>query len=101
MNQSRVPCRYIVILMAVLVSLTALAQPARQVLPQRTHQIISHLAPVGRVPQASRLNLAVGLPLRNQAQLDEFLQSVSDPASPNYRRYLTPEEFAKRFGPTE
>ena len=29
-----------------------------------------------------------------------FLASLHDPASPNYRRYLTPAEFGQQFGPT-
>ena len=57
--------------------------------------------PVGRLPGAQRLNLAIGLPLRNQQELDALLQQLYDPASPNYRRYLTPEQFTERFGPTE
>jgi autotransporter-associated beta strand protein len=45
------------------------------------------------------LRLAIGLPLRNQAQLDQLLQNLYDPASPNFRRYLEAGEFADRFGP--
>ena len=41
------------------------------------------------------------MPLRNSAELDHLLQQLYDPASPNYRRYLTPEEFTQRFGPTK
>jgi hypothetical protein len=48
-----------------------------------------------------RLNLAIGLPLRNQDELDSLLTQISDPASPNYRHYLTTAQFAARFGPTE
>jgi autotransporter-associated beta strand protein len=46
------------------------------------------------------LRLAIGLPLRNQAKLDQLLQDLYDPASPNFRRYLEADEFAGRFGPT-
>jgi hypothetical protein len=62
---------------------------------------VARLAPVGRLPASQRLNLAIGLPLRNQAELDRLLQQLYDPASPNYRRYFTPEQFTERFGPTE
>ena len=47
------------------------------------------------------MNLAIGLPLRNKQELDALLQQLYDPASPNYHRYLTPEQFTERFGPTE
>ena len=60
-----------------------------------------HLQPVGRLAANSRLNLAIGLPLRNRAALDELLQQIYDPTSPNFRHYLTTEEFAEQFGPTK
>jgi subtilase family serine protease len=60
-----------------------------------------HLSPVGRLAAANRLNLAIGLPLRNTAALDDLLRQVSDPASADFRHYLTPEQFAEQFGPTE
>jgi hypothetical protein len=61
----------------------------------------ARLTPVGNLPGSQRLNLAIGLPLRNQQELDTLLQQLYNPASPNYHRYLTPEEFTARFGPTE
>src|SRR5262249_47357779 len=33
-----------------------------------------------------------------QAELDKLLEEQQDPASPNYHRWLTPEQFADRFG---
>ena len=47
------------------------------------------------------MRLAVGLPLRNQPELENLLQQIADPTSPNFRQYLTPQQFAERFGPTE
>jgi len=60
-----------------------------------------NLQPTGQLPATNRLALAIGLPLRNQAGLSNLIQQLYDPASPNYHRYLTPEQFAERFGPTE
>ena len=60
-----------------------------------------NLQPLGRLPATNRLNLAIGLPLRNQDALDKLLQQIYDPASPNFHHYLTPEEFTENFGPTE
>ncbi len=47
------------------------------------------------------LDLAIGLPLRNETELDDLLRQIYDPASPNFRQYLTPEQFTERFGPSE
>lgn len=62
---------------------------------------IAGLRPLGRLGSTRRLDLTLGLPLRNREALTNLLEQLYDPASPNYRRYLTPQEFAKRFGPTE
>jgi len=62
---------------------------------------VAHLTPVGNLSATRQLNLAIGLPLHNQAELDELLRQLYDPASPNFHKFLTPEEFTARFGPTE
>jgi hypothetical protein len=59
------------------------------------------LRPVESLPDSTRLNLSVSLPLRNQPALTSLLQQIYDPGSPNYHRYLTPADFARQFGPSE
>ncbi len=56
---------------------------------------------IGRVPAATTLSLAIGLPLRNQQELDNLLNQLADPASREYRHYLTSSEFAEQFGPSQ
>lgn len=60
-----------------------------------------HLQPLHDLPPASQLSLAVSLPLRNEQGLDELLQQIYDPNSPEFHHYLTPEQFTAQFGPTE
>ena len=60
-----------------------------------------HLQPIGLLPATNRLELAISLPLGNQAALNTLLAEIYDPASTNYHRYLTPAQFTERFGPTE
>ncbi|MGA2243141.1 MAG: protease pro-enzyme activation domain-containing protein [Verrucomicrobiota bacterium] len=72
-----------------------------KVLPGHVPKIISRLTPKGRLPATNHLFLAIGLPLRNQAALDELLRQLYDPRSTNFHKFLTPPEFTARFGPTE
>jgi hypothetical protein len=72
-----------------------------QILKGHVPEAVSSSRAVGQIPAATQLRLAVGLPLRNQADLDDLLQQLADPASPNFRQYLTPEQFTERFGPTQ
>ena len=60
-----------------------------------------NLQPVGRLASSTNLDLAISLPLRNQDALTNLLQQQYAPTSPQYHHWLTPEEFAERFGPSE
>ncbi len=62
---------------------------------------VKNLKPVAHLASTNELRLAIGLRLRNQTELDRFLRELSDPASPHYRHYLTPEQFTERYGPSE
>jgi hypothetical protein len=64
-------------------------------------EVVAGLKPTGRLAGGRRLRLAISLPLRDEAGLTELLRELHDPASPNYRRYLTAGQFAARFGPTQ
>jgi len=59
------------------------------------------MAAIARLSPTNELHLAIGVPLRDPAGLDRFLADVYDPASPNYRHFLTPAEFTARFSATE
>ncbi len=61
----------------------------------------TNAAPLRSSAPWSRLDLTIGLPLRDREGLTNFLAQLYDPASPNFRHYLTPEQFTERFGPTE
>ena len=56
---------------------------------------------LGRLTANQAMSLDIILPLRNQAGLDQLLQEIYDPASPEYRHYLTVPEFTAQFGPTQ
>jgi kumamolisin len=66
-----------------------------------TTPVVSRLNPTGRLPGSRHLRLAISLPLRNQQALTALLGQLQDRASPNYHKYLTPAQFAERFGPAE
>jgi subtilase family serine protease len=50
---------------------------------------------------AMPLDLTIVLALRNQAALEQLLADQQNPASAHYRKWLTPDAFARRFGPTD
>lgn len=89
-------------LIAAFVMLSLLPAPAApQILKANVLPISKRLRPLGRLDAGRRLDLAIGLPLRNRAALTNLLEELYAPDSPNYRRFLTPDQFASRFGPSE
>jgi len=84
-----------------LTGMTTNLPAAAQRLTGHVPAAVARLQPVGQMPATNQLRLVIGLPLRNQFDLDGLLTDLHDPASPNYRQWLTAPEFSQRFGPTE
>jgi len=82
-------------------TICSVAQAALKTLPGHVPAVTSFIAPVGRLAADMRLDLAIGLPLRNQAALNALQRELYDAASANFHHYLTPAEFTAQFGPTE
>jgi len=64
----------------------------RQRLRGHVPAAVEGLRALERLPGTNRLELAIGLPLRNRAALNDLLEEIYDPARPDYRHYLTPAE---------
>jgi subtilase family serine protease len=92
--------RAVIVHVALLFALATRAED-KQVLTGQRPEVVARLQPVGNVPATTRMDLAIGLPLRNRPELANLIQQIYDPASPSYHHYLTAEQFTERFGPTE
>ena len=77
------------------------AQPARQSLLAQVPASARQAQPLARLDATQQLSLAITLPFHNQEALTNLLREINDPASPNFRHYLTREQFTEQFGPTE
>ena len=93
-------------LLVLVCAVTLLAGSARSAAAERQNlhgsvpATVGHLRALGRLPGTNRLHLVIVLPLRNGEALDSLLEQLYDPTSPAYHQYLTPGQFAERFGPT-
>jgi subtilase family serine protease len=56
---------------------------------------------LGALPDTTKLDVTVAMEPRDPAALAAFASAVSTPGSDVYRDYITPAQFAQRFGPTE
>src|SRR3989442_13261119 len=72
--------------------------------PGKHHSLSPHLkdaVDLGRAPATERHRVAVSLALRDRDGLEAFLADVQDPTSPRYGLFLSQDEFAALYGPTE
>ncbi len=80
-------------------SLSATAQQ-RRALPTNLAAPAGEQA-IAQAPAAQPLRFGLTLPLRNQSQLQLLLKQIADPSSPRYRHFLSAQQFAQQFSPTE
>ncbi len=55
---------------------------------------------LGRRSPGAMIDILVTVRFNHEDALEQLLSEQSDPSSANYHKYLTPAEFAQRFGPT-
>ena len=73
-------------------------------LPRTTHVATSLATDLGRAQAdlpMERVLMTLDSGPERQAALDQLIAEQQDPSSQNYQRWLTPEEFAERFAPSQ
>ncbi|WP_158409269.1 S53 family peptidase [Fimbriimonas ginsengisoli] len=82
-------------------SLPLMAQqtPTRRIaVPMSEPEGISRAIPIGHAASDRTLHLTVSLPYGDAAGMQSFVDDVSNPKSPEYRHFITPEQVGQRFG---
>jgi subtilase family serine protease len=95
---------FLLTLVAMVASVNIVCQAQSQTLSTRhvREATLNGQAPlVGRLPVTQSMQLDIVLALRNQPELENFLQELYDPSSPSYRHFVTVPEFTTRFGPSQ
>src|SRR5437588_5262114 len=93
------PFKFQCILLAAMLPMRAQAR-APQIVTGHVPAAAKASPVVARLPAATPLRLAIGLPLRNQPALARLLENLYDPANPEYRQFITPGQFTEQFGPS-
>src|SRR5438874_12256241 len=83
--------------------LRAVDSSSKAALPATAHPLARAQFDHGRANSnqlLSGVSLAFRLSPAQQTDLDDLLQKQQDPSSPEYHKWLTPQEYAERFGMT-
>src|SRR6516225_8903836 len=89
--------------LALLISSPSRAQGQSHFLPTRhVHQAVlsGQGKLVGHLPGDQTLRFDITLSLSQPDELQQFLRSVYDKSSPQFRQFVTPQQFTDRYGPT-
>jgi len=73
--------------------------PGRFILTGDTPPVVQQSQLEKHADPSQTLKVVVGLKLRDEAGLNKLLAEQLDRNSPNYRKYISPDEFAERFSP--
>jgi|HubBroStandDraft_6_1064221.scaffolds.fasta_scaffold13474_2 hypothetical protein len=98
------------LLASTIFTVTAMAQEAQHrpvlVAPSTPYAIntpkqvvLGTVKPVEAYNPASKLRLAISIKAPKMAEEEDFLKELQDKKSPNFHKYLTPEEWNERFAP--
>ncbi|MGA2889381.1 MAG: protease pro-enzyme activation domain-containing protein, partial [Terracidiphilus sp.] len=85
----------------ILFSISVQAQRSLMTRHVREATLNRQAQPLGHLPATQAMRLNIVLTLRDEAELNAFLDELYDPASPSYRHFLSVAEFTARFGPTQ
>jgi subtilase family serine protease len=88
-------------LLLLLLTISALAQSAfAREIPNHTAKFVQTAPDMGPADPSQLITVKVHLQGQNQDQLSNFIQQLHDPSSPNFQKWLTPDQFKAQFGST-
>ncbi|MCE9618624.1 MAG: S8 family serine peptidase [Planctomycetes bacterium] len=77
---------------------TGARQVATAQLPLEMLPVLDRSIKIGHADPSTKMHVSVSFPYADPQGMQEFANSVSDPKSPNFRKFITPEEVGERFG---
>jgi len=89
------------VLVTMVLAFSSFASNGRRYLQSQAPPVVARMKAIASLPSTNQLQLAIGLPLRDQEGLDALLKQIYDPASASFHQFITPEQFVESFGPTE
>jgi len=94
---------FLLTIVAIVSGATVVSQAQQSLLTSHVREVVRNgQAPlVGHLPATQSMRIVLVLPHQNQPALDDFLKEVYDHSSPSFRKFLTVDEFAARFAPSQ
>src|SRR5579884_2160931 len=90
----------VVLLLIMTLSFVVVQSAAARELANHTAKFVQTAPDMGPSDPSQIITVKVHLNGQNQDQLSSFIQQLHDPSSPNFQKWLTPDQFKAQFGAT-
>jgi subtilase family serine protease len=91
---------YVLLLLMITLALTMVQTASARELSNHTAKFVQSAPDMGMADPSQIVTIQVHLQGSNQDQLSSFIQQLHDPSSPNFQKWLTPDQFKAQFGTT-
>ena len=100
MLSTRIPGLFRIAIILLAVFVLATVSFANTVIPNSVPAYLPQAQNLGPENPDQVITITMRLALRDRAGRDALLRDLYDPRSPQYQKWLTPEQYAARFGPS-
>ena len=91
---------YVLLLVVTAVALISVQSASAREMANHTAKFVQTAPDMGQADPSQIITVKLHLSGQNQDQLSSFIQSLHDPSSPNFQKWLTPAQFKAQFGAT-
>jgi len=91
---------YVLLLVVTAVALISVQSASAREMANHTAKFVQTAPDMGQADPSQIITVKLHLNGPNQDQLSSFIQSQHDPSSPNFQKWLTPDQFKAQFGAT-
>jgi subtilase family serine protease len=91
---------YVLLLLMTTLALTLVQTASAREMSNHTAKFVQSAPDMGMADPSQIMTVQVHLQGSNQDQLSSFIQQLHDPSSPNFQKWLTPDQFKAQFGTT-
>jgi len=91
---------YVLLLLITTLTLTTVQSASAREMSNHTAKFVQSAPDMGMADPSQVITIKVHLQGSNQDAVSNFIQQLHDPTSPNFQKWLTPDQFKAQFGTT-
>ncbi|HEY3767692.1 MAG TPA: S53 family peptidase [Candidatus Angelobacter sp.] len=91
---------YVLLLLMITLAVTMVQTASAREMSNHTAKFTQTAPDMGKADPSQIITVKLHLQGQSQQQISDFIQQLHDPSSPNFQKWLTPDQFKSQFGAT-